>query len=177
MYCIMQYNDLYIQTRGDHNMHYVAVYGHKVMAAETSTPVQIVFNNLVGRNKLGTHTVEDEDVARANYLAWLSVDLNVYICGGTPVSLIGPDGNVQDRGVVPNGGPPVFDEILAHAPISQAMPASPAGKSKLESLLEGLRDSNLTFAERYHLLEGSRNKAADAHRAESLLMERIGGVA
>lgn len=153
-------------------MIYLLAYGHKVMASKDHASLKVVFNNLVGRNVLANPAEKDEGIARANYYAWMTVELGVYVGGGTPLALM-RNSEVIDRGTAPNAGPPLFSSPQANL---KAMTASQARQNGVTEWVEASKDKAEQFASRFGWLEASPNKAADAMDVERSLMGNLEAV-
>lgn len=151
-------------------MIYLLAYGHKVMASKDHASLKVVFNNLVGRNVLANPAEKDEGIARANYYAWMTVELGVYVGGGTPLALM-KNGEVIDRGAAPNAGPPLFSSTQANI---KAMAVSRARKEGVTDYEEASKDKAEQFASRFGWLEAAPNKAADAMDVERGLLQKLG---
>ena len=153
-------------------MIYLMAYGHNVMVGKDHASIKVVFNNLVGRNVLSGPSEKDEGIARANYYAWMTVELGVYVGGGTPLALM-RNGEVIDRGTAPNAGPPLFSSPQANI---KAMAASQARQNGVTEWVEASKDKAEQFASRFGWLEASPNKAADAMGVERGLIDSLEAV-
>ena len=153
-------------------MIFLLAYGHKVMASKDQASLHVVFNNLVGRNTLASPSEKDEGIARANYYALMTVELGVYVGGGTPLALM-KNGEVIERGTAPNAGPPLFSSTQANL---IAMAASRARQNGVTEWVEVSKDKAEQFASRFGWLEASPNKAADAMNVERSLMGNLEAV-